>query len=564
MHGRRLDLGIAGTAMGLLACAPAVVSAQAQPLPGTVQPGQIERQFQPPPEPRAQPAEIQVPPAEQAPPPDADKIRFTLKAVVIEGATVYAEDALKPIYESYLNREVALGNIYGIANALTAKYRNDGYILSQVVVPAQAVREGRVRLQVIEGFVSEVRLEGDIAGRRELLEACAARIQGTRPLTAQALERNLLLMNDLAGVTARATLMPSPTQAGASDLVVLVSHRKYTGGVSIDNRGSKSIGPWRLTADVDFNSIFGLYEHTGLKLVTTGNKELGFLGVTHEEPIGSEGGRLGLSVNVVRSEPELAGGLPANLETSSNSGSIGYSYPALRSRSSNLYLRGTLTAHDGKTDLNGIRNSEDRIRALRLGLTYDSADRFRGVNIVDVELSQGLDALGARRSGSPDLSRASGRSDFTKITAYAARLQSVASRWSVLTAVNAQYAFSDLLAPELFGFGGEQFGRGYDPSEIVGDSGAGLKLELRYTGTPVSEVLKGYTAYGFYDVGTVRRRTPINEPTSESAASAGIGLRFNVGRQVSGFIEIAKPLTHIVAAEGDRDVRGYLGLSVRY
>ena len=97
------------------------------------------------------------------------------------------------------------------------------------------------------------------------------------------------------------------------------------------------------------------------------------------------------------------------------------------------------------------------------------------MNLADVELSQGLKGLGASPFGDPLASRAGGRPDFTKVTLYAARLQSLAPRWSVLAAVNTQYAFNELLSPEEFAYGGEQFGRAYDAAELLGDSGIALQ-----------------------------------------------------------------------------------------
>jgi hemolysin activation/secretion protein len=532
-------------------------------VPGQVQPGQIERQFQRPPEPRTQPGELHVPAPSQQPPANAAEIKFTLAGIAIEGATVYPGPVLQAYYQKYLNREVSLADVYAVAAALTARYRNDGYILSQVIVPAQSIEGGRVRLQAVEGYVARIVIEGDVDARRELVAAYADKIKATRPLTAAALERYLLLMNDLPGAFARATVVASKTEQGASDLLVQFSQRRARGGLSVDNRGGEALGPVRWSADLELDSALGLQERTGIRIVSTLNRELDYLSLTHDEQIGSEGGKLGFLVSFVRSIPdESASFIPLNLQTKSDSGALTYSYPLIRSRSQNLYLRGGLSALDGSTQLFGVTDTRDRIRALRLGATYDLADRYRGVNIVDVEIGQGLRGLGASRAGDPDLSRANGKPDFTKLTFYAARLQSVAARWSVLGAVNAQYAASDLLAPELFSFGGEQFGRGYDPSELVGDHGAAMKLELRYTNALDSGF--GYTGYGFYDAGFVRQRTPAGLDASASGASAGFGLRFNLGRSLSGFIELAKPLTKPVAAEGDRDPRGYAGLSVYF
>src|SRR6185436_17718126 len=127
---------------------------------GQLLPGPIERQYQRPPEPRAQSGAIQIPAPSQQAPSNAAEIKFPLTGVTIEGATVYPEAALQPYYQKYLNREVSLADVYGVAAAITARYRNDGYILSQVLVPAQTVDAGRVRLQAVEGYVAEVIIGG--------------------------------------------------------------------------------------------------------------------------------------------------------------------------------------------------------------------------------------------------------------------------------------------------------------------------------------------------------------------------------------------------------------------
>ena len=90
------------------------------------------------------------------------------------------------------------------------------------------------------------------------------------------------------------------------------------------------------------------------------------------------------------------------------------------------------------------------------------------------------------------------------------------------------------------------------------------KLELRFTDKLPFGFAYAYTLYGFYDVGIVYQRTPDLYDRSESAASAGLGLRMNLGQYASCFAELAKPLTRDVAAEGNRDARGYGGVSIRF
>jgi hemolysin activation/secretion protein len=556
---------IAGTlsVLGLMFLCGAIV--QAAGLPGTVQPGQIEQQFQLEPKMRAdQPGRIAVPEADQPMPSNAKDVRFKLIRLVIEGATVYSEKDLLSNYRSRLDGEVSLADIYQIASAMTAKYRNDGYILSQVVVPAQSVEGGRVRLRVMEGYITSVTIEGVDGDRRKLAQRYADKIRQSRPLKNSVLERYLLLMNDLPGAIARAAIKPSQKESGASEMTVQFSQSKVQGGLSLDNRGGESLGPWRISGDIGLNSVFGLQESTTLRLVSSGNEKMTFVSLAHEEKIGSEGGNLNLSFSTVNAKPKEMTFIPLNLETSSQTAVLAYSHPLIRSRSQNLSLRGGLTVHEGKTEIFSVEDTRDSTHALKIGATYDLADSWYGTNLIDVELSQGIIGLGSSSNHDRMLSRFNGRVDFTKATLYAARLQTLLPRWSFLAAVNAQYAFTDLLSSELYSFGGEQFGRGYDPSEMVGDHGVGMKLELRYTDTFSGRLAFSYTGYAFYDAGIVYQRSPGGLADSDSAASAGLGLRMTLGRYASCYAELAKPLTRDVSAEGNRDMRSYAGVSIRF
>jgi hemolysin activation/secretion protein len=207
------------------------------------------------------------------------------------------------------------------------------------------------------------------------------------------------------------------------------------------------------------------------------------------------------------------------------------------------------------------------VRALRFGLTYDAGDALGGVNIADFEFSQGIAGLGASNDGDEYLSRQAGRADFRRVALYAARLQSLPSNWSVVVGVNAQYAFTELLSPELFGFGGEQFGRGYDFAELLNDHGAAMKLDLRYSHTwnrGSGNLTPTLMPYGFVDAGQVWQRTPYpGIDGTQSAVSAGVGTSLNFGGRISSFVEFARPLTRVVGQESDRDGRIYAGISIQ-
>jgi hemolysin activation/secretion protein len=499
-------------------------------------------------------------------PAQTQELRFVLRSVQIEGAKAYSHEELTRPFTALIGQEIAVAQVFQIAGELTARYRRDGYILSQVIVPEQSLADGNVRLVAVEGFIDAVQIRGQRSTDDAVVASHVKTLQAARPLTAAVLERELLLMNDLGQSSARGTLVPSARTAGAADLVVDLSRERAAVSLGTNNRNSRSLGPRRVTLDLEWYGALASWDHVSLHGGSSLNKELGYAGIGYGGLLGRSGAQWNVGVTGVRSEPGTAANLPnAYLETESLSGVAQVNYPLLRSRSRNLYVRGALTTFDGQSELLLAPLSDDRIRAARIGVSFDAADRWNGITLLDAELSQGLNGFGARETGTADspLSRINGDTKFTKITAYAARLQSFGTDWSGLLAISAQRAFSTLLAPELFAFGGELFGRGYDAAELAGDSGIAAKLELRYS-LPIPQLTGTATPYAFFDWGQVERRDPINESRHADASSWGVGVRFSgVRSRVQSFVEYAAPRDLDVAAEGNRDARVFAGLQIQ-
>jgi hemolysin activation/secretion protein len=551
------------TGVGTVLCvALSSANARGQVKPPGIQPGQIEKQFERPPEPTARPGAIAIPETRQKPPQNADDVKVVLHKLTVDGVTAYRPEALRASYASVLEKEVTLAEIYRIGEALTAKYRNDGYILSQVFVPAQTVEDGSVRLQAVEGYIANVRVEGGTAAMRDRVKKYGEKIRASRPVTMAALERYVLLLNDLPGFVAQAVLAPSAS-AGASDLVLRLARRREQSDLSSDNRGSDAQGPARLSGNLILKSLLGVASRTEVRTVTSFTPELFYTAVVHDQYIGAEGGKFGIAGSFVYSKPQELSIVPLRLVEQSDSVHLSYSQPIFRRRSRNLTVRGVLSAFDSKTQVFGINDTVEHVRSVMFGVTYDGADGLGGVNLLDVAFSQGLQGLGASRQGDQLLSRSTGKVDFRKSTLYAQRLQPLPARLSLLFGASGQYAFTDVLSSEMFSFGGEFFGRGYDPSALLNDHGAALRLDVRYSlsfsGKPVTLM-----PYVFGDAGRVWQRTPFpGIDASQTATSAGGGFWLNIGRQFTGFVEVAAPFNTIAGQNPNRNARVYAGVSVR-
>ncbi len=536
-------------------------------LPSSLDPGRVDQRFQKPPEPLAQPTTKVPEVAEQLPPEQAEAIRFVLSAVEVEGNTVYTQELLLPLWQEHIGKEISLLQIYRVADAITAKYRNAGYILTQAIVPPQKIDGGKVRIKVVEGFVNEVIIEGDTQARAELFQGWADKIKASRPLDNAVIERYTLIANDLPGVKVNSVLKPSATTPGAADLVLTVTPDKaVNANGTIDNRGTKTSGPVQYSAGLTSNSLLNLFERTSINYSTTSDfQALRYFSITHDEILTNEG--LSVALNASQSLTKPDDYLDVyEIEGDAVEAGVTLAYPLIRSRTQNLSISGGFTLANSETDMLGQLFSHDRIRKLGAAINYDLADTWGGVNMATFGLYQGLNIFDATETGSPNLTRVDGRSNFTKLTAYLSRKQELIQDFSLELATTGQYGFSSLLSSEEFGYGGSQFGRAYDSSEITGETGIAVRAELQYSKQLADLHINFLQPYLFYDYGAIWNRSATC-PDHLDGASTGLGVRFAITDFLNGSLEVDKPISRAVAAElpdDGNDLRTFFTITGRY
>jgi hemolysin activation/secretion protein len=502
-------------------------------------------------------------------PKNAEQIKFHLKALKLEGMGAYKSSDLEPLYADKIGTVVSLADIYAISTALTNKYRNDGYILTQVVVPPQTIEGGDVTLRAVEGYVDRVTVEGeDDSPAMRQIRAYANNVHNQQTaLNVRDLEKFLLLINDLPGVDARSILSPSKTQAGASDLRVIVTRDPYDALVGFDNYGSRYLGPLEFSASGGLNSVFGLNERISGQYVIApdheAGKELSYLALGYDQPIGIYGTMFKASYNHTNTEP---GYTLSEFDVLGRSDFIGLTleHPFIRTRAENLYMHTTLDWRDVVSKNNLEPTRHDTISALRVGGRYEFLDSLfsAGINSVSVEASHGLDVLAATKETDTNKSRDNGDPTFSKINFEAQRLQRIVPKLNLLVAGRGQYASGALLSSEEFGVGGIGIGRGYDSSEIVGDHGIAGKLELQWNKPYTVSYLEDYQLFGFYDVGKVwNDEATSRAEVADSLASTGFGVRADFLHDIKGGLAVAFPLTRDVETQHEKKTRFYVNLN---
>lgn len=491
-----------------------------------------------------------------------DKI-FTLSRVELEGSTVYSQNQIDKFLKNFYGQETSFRDLNEINNAITKKYRDDGYVFSRTELAPQKIKDGVVKVRVLEGRIGNVLVEGNYKDPQNLIARIADKIKTSGPANTKTLERYLLLINDIPGITAKSVIQPSQTQ-GAGDVIITIEQKQVEGSVTIDNRGSGYLGRARATLVAALNGLLTVDDRTTFRgIVSADPKELKFGDLSHERQIGTEGLRIKARVAKTATEPgkELK---PLPVEGESALADLELLYPFLRSRQYNVNFIGGFNALNSETDVTNINIAKDRVRTVRIGSRFDFADELAGVNSFDLMFTKGVDWFGATEDGL-GRSKANGEHNGFRTNLTASRLQDFGYGFSALLTGSGQYSPDALLSSEEFSLGGAEFGRAYDSGEITGDKGVSGNLELRYANAIDREIIKAYEVYTYYDIGKVWNKDPVvGEEPSESLASAGIGTRFNLTHDFSGYVELTKPLTRDVEAENNDDSRIFMSITKRF
>lgn len=561
---RALAWALAGLAS--LGVAPAAAQQTALQIPGTVEPGRPAPAA--PPLPRAPveldwtvvlPGGAEVPESLAQEPIDFADLRVT-------GATVYAPEDFAGIYAADRGREITFGRLYDYAREIQARYQSDGYLLSFAYLPPQRVSDGVYTVAVVEGFVSDIAVEG-VAGRlAETLAARLAPIAAERPLNIATLERHMLLANDLPGVTATAVLQPAEDTPGAAQLVAKATRVPFDGSVRLDNRGSKFEGPWRAAAALGLNAPFGFGERIALDATTTPGDvdELRSLDLSYLQPLGADGLTAEATLAYTRSRPGFTL-TPFDVETRGLSAGLDLRYPLIRRREETLGLGVGVDYLDSEVDLLAAPFSRDRVRAAVATVDYSRIGWFGGATGLRASARQGLDIFNASDPERDAMSRADADPRFARLELSLAHSQPLPGGLVLTLWAEGQYSFDPLPAAEEFAAGGPRFGRAYDLAEITGEHGVAAAVELGYDLRPDSTWIAGLMPYVFYDVArSWEKQTAETAAQSDSLASTGLGLRLALVGGAEFTLEYAYPLTRTPLGDTDESGRIFAGFSAGF
>ena len=430
--------------------------------------------------------------------------------------------------------------------AVLRAYRAADYPLAAVAAGLTPRPDGSadVTFAVTEGYVEEVKLEGDIGPAGTQVLRFLNRLLDQRPATGAAIERALLLASDIPGVTVRGVLRPLPSTPGALQLVAQVERKSYSGYFNLDNRGYRLTGPWEGLLVGGLNAFTEYGERTELALFGGEANNQNFVQGSVEAFVGGSGLRVRVYAGGGQARPGST--LAAiGYEGDTTVGGVAAFYPIIRSRPANLYAVAQFDIFDSTVDTGfgeaQARLSRDGIRTLRAGLDGQALDSLipflpAATTVGGFRVSQGLNVFGATDNDNAKASRAGSRFDFTKVSSEVQRTQPLFSPFegsviSVQALAQGQYSNDVLPTAEKFYLGGARLGRGFYSGQITGDTAFGLALEAQFDVAfePFDLPWVGWTLrptpqfYVFRDIG--RTWENLDTDRNRRLSSWGLGVR---------------------------------------
>ena len=479
-----------------LALLPLAASAQVQPDAGRA----LESlQQQRPTLPAPAPIELRLPETPGAGGADSGGTPVQVQRFAVEGNSVIATDELQALLAPLQGQSLTLAQLQGGAARVTQLYRERGYPFAYAYLPEQTVEGGLVRVAVLEGRLGTVRIDNASRQREAVVATPLERLQRGAVMRADALEESLLLLGDVAGVKAQASLQPG-VEPGTSDLVVKAEDTPLaSGAISADNYGNRYTGAYRASGNVQLNGALGMGEQIDLQTVLS-NEQLRNYRLGYQMPVGPWNTRVGASLSHL--DYELGEQFEAlDAYGSAKVASLYAIQPLVRSRRVNLNAR---LQYDQKrlVDHVGATKTDERKRSnlTTLGLDGNWQDGIGGAAVNQWSLGwvHGRLRLGSDGQQARDAATARSAGSFQVLTASIARWQALSGPWSLHARANGQVSNSNLDSSEKMSLGGAYGVRAYPQGEASGDEGVQGTVELRYA------LAAGWQLSGFVDGGRVK------------------------------------------------------------
>jgi hemolysin activation/secretion protein len=433
------------------------------------------------------------------------------------GNTLLSKEKLSTALASFIKRPVTVSQLKQAADVVTLTYREAGWIV-HAFLPRQEIDGGVVTIQIVEAMFGGTSLQGAAPQRIDaarLIRLAEANLVKGQPLNANNIDRALLLLSDLPGVSVAGNLVEGQRD-GETSLALIASDRALlNGNASIDNYGSRATGADRLSVNLNLNSPARIGDALAINALKTQGSD--YERVSYGVPVGYNGMRAGVHGSNLNYRVITADFAALNPNGAVTTRGFDLSYRLLRSQLRNINFALSYDDKQFKNTSNSVTTSYD-IKAYNASFSASQIDNWAGGGFSSA--SAGITTGDKNTEGR-----------YNKLNINLGRLQSLTADRTLYVAATMQSASKNLDSSEKMYLGGASGVRAYPASEAGGSEGKALTVELR------QRLLNNFTLTGFYDYGWVKVNhdntvsSPAN-PNSFHLEGYGVSLAWQAAQSV--------------------------------
>ena len=499
---------------------------------------------------------------------DRDKLLNKLKNSPKEESSEETLLGLEQTIQDYRRKAMpsdmlTLHQLQEIAARVAQYYQERGFILVRAVIPPQTIQKGLVHIRVLEGILGNVTIEKNRDYNREQILRPFRDLLG-KPVTKEAIEQAMLLLNDYPGLETFAVFRPG-LHPGETDLLVSVLKEETSNtNLHLDNYGSEYTGEYRTRLDVQWNNPSNAIDKLRASYSKTYDPQNGSYGSLYYERH-AFGPKNMFGFGASNNKYSLGSILEPFGITGTTTLAQAYWRRAFhRSRLFNSYALLQLSRKSAKLD---IIEGEDRadeltVFSLESGFDWASNSRRHMAN-TRIQYSKGVEGLlGAMKATTdPALTDASrkGRQgatfiyaggDFSKINLDYDHWYNMTEKHMLHVSFRSQHSQDLLTSLEQMAIGGPNSVRAYSTAEFLRDSAISTSVEWLMRAPGFSQ----WKAFGNKRWGEVLQfslfvdyaKGWLNDPLASdrevvSLSGIGAGFRFNY-EKFSARFEFASPL----------------------
>lgn len=477
---------------------------------------------------------------------------FTINSVILEGASLLPEKVLRRTYRDHLGQCIGIAQINNIVSRITQGYIDAGYVTSRAYIPQQNLGTGELHINVVEGYIEAIRLEG---GPQRLLATAFPGLIG-KPLNLREIEQGLDQLNRLRSVNATIQFVPG-SELGASEVVIRYRKTEPMNiNLGYNNSGQESTGVYKVSAGAGWDNPLGINDFIYLNHSTNarnegGGKKSKSSSLHYSLPFGF----WNFSLDASQFEyANLITGSATTFETRGTNEVLQLSIDRLLNRDQNSKTIASLHIKN--------QTSENYIDDVLL-LTSSRDDTVIGVDLSrEMYLPHNITLITAAgytrglrskfHSEAAQQAPDSPPEDFEKYSLDVTLLgafQALGNVWQWRTELHGQYSDDLLFSSESFSIGSQYTVRGFKEDGLSGDTGIYWRNEISLPGYPFPRAPRfRVEPYIGIDSGLID-----NGIRNESLTGWIMGLRLS-GANVSAQFSYAQPVDHPDSMAPDQNI----------